>query len=293
MVRHRPLSRFLFPALAAAALLLLLVPEHKAWMWRSRVLSVFRPMLEAASGFRREAAELEVASRSTAGSGGGDVSRVGKNRYEQEIGALRAEIIRLRDENARLRSALPRGRRAERLPEGISADVVTRRVLWGESLWGLNRGDADGVRVGAGVLTGGTVLGRIVAVGPQASSLALLTHRGATLAVRLADSRLTGTLRGVSEREDGRRVCRLSLIKRKPRVRIGEHVVTSGLDGVFPPGLWVGTITRAEKKKTGHWELTVKPAVDFERTAVVRVLTEVPPEVPWPENPFRRKKKTR
>jgi len=56
-------------------------------------------------------------------------------------------------------------------------------------------------------------------------------------------------------------------------VKAGEAVVTSGLGGMFPKGLMLGTVVRADKKDPGLFQtIEVAPSVDFSKIEEVLVL---------------------
>jgi cell shape-determining protein MreC len=124
-------------------------------------------------------------------------------------------------------------------------------------------------------------VGRIVSAGPSAACLALLTHRGVRVAARLAECRADGVLQGTRD-SGSERLCKLTVIAPDLQARAGEHVVSSGLDGSFPPGCWLGDVIAVEQKGNLEWELTVRPACDAARLEAVYVLTDPPAEVPWP-----------
>jgi rod shape-determining protein MreC len=204
-----------------------------------------------------------------------------------EVDQLRAENERLRSELEKLRRAMALIDPAAKLPQGLSAGVIARQNLWVEPMLGLDRGEAEGVRLNAGVLHRGAVLGRIVSVGGHASSVALLTHRGTSLSARLADCRVEGKLEGAQE-SNGEKLCRMLIVSRDANPKVGESVVTGGYDGIFPPGYLMGVVTAIRKTGDFQWELTVRPACVDSAVEVVHVLTGAPPEVPWPAVPKKK-----
>ena len=65
---------------------------------------------------------------------------------------------------------------------------------------------------------------------------------------------------------------------RKDDVRVGDRVVSSGLDGVFPKGLMLGNVSGVIRRTSGIFqEVTVVPLVDFEKIEEVLVVLN-PPE---------------
>ena len=60
-------------------------------------------------------------------------------------------------------------------------------------------------------------------------------------------------------------------------ITIGDRVVTSGIDGIYPKGFVIGTIDRVERGPGTYHEIRVRPAVDFSRLEeVLVVLTPAP-----------------
>jgi rod shape-determining protein MreC len=277
-------SRGVYPALLFAALMLFFVPEAHVEGLRGHLYSALSPVLKAC---RVQRAQVEPASIPVqlAPTPAPETSPAPSGPPAER---LAAQLDLLREENARLRSLINKLGGNETfpgvkyaIPRGTSADVIARKLLWQEPLLGLDKGEADGVQLHAGVLHRGAVLGRIVAVGRNASSMALLTHHGMSIAARLSECRMEGLLRGGTD-EHGEQLCRLSLIGRECAAKAGEQVVTSGFDGAFPPGLWLGEVTAIKKSGDVQWEVTVRPACNENIVETVHVLTGKMPEVPWP-----------
>jgi rod shape-determining protein MreC len=78
--------------------------------------------------------------------------------------------------------------------------------------------------------------------------------------------------------------CRLEFVLRKEDVQVGDAIVTSGMDKVFPKGLPIGTITDvvAETPDMFH-TITVAPHVDFEKLEELLVL-RTPMDRPWEDD---------
>lgn len=296
MRRQATWSHLLFPGLIILALSLFFVPETEVNAMRGRTLSIVSPVLRifkaTSHGEEIIPACINVPMKSADPK---TITEAPKNR-EAELTAQNAMILaRLEEEyarNLRLQSELNRLSSAGAMPQqaSIMAEVMGRRAaLWQEPILALSRGEADGVRLNAGVLHRGAVLGRIISIGAHASCMALLTHRGLSVAARLVDCRVEGVMTGTKE-EGEERICKMSVVGREVDVKLGEHVVTSGLDGTFPSGLWLGTVTAIRKAGDVQWELTVRPACSENVVESVHILTGAPPEVPWPAIPVKQKK---
>ena len=180
--------------------------------------------------------------------------------------ALRVQqAAALETENANLRALLGAS-------ESVSAPTLLARVLY-ESRDAfsrklvLDRGQQAGVRPGQPVIDERGVVGQITRVFPLTSELTLLTDRDQSIAVQLLRNGLRGVVFG-----DGRAL-ELRFMATNVDIQEGDHAVTSGIDGLYPPGLAVGTVTRvqrAEKERFAHVEL--KPAAGVDERIYLLVL---------------------
>lgn len=282
MHRKSALHNLAYPCFICAALLMFLVPAGSVASLRTGLYSILAPLLRMTARSTRSAdplpASISVLDPKTA-------SEKPAANISAEYDRLNAEVVRLREMLQRYSKALQLKDTAPEGPPGIEASVIARKILWQEPLVGLDKGSADGVRPDAGVMHRGAVVGRIVALAPHASSMALLTHRSMSIGARLADSRVEGVLQGQKSGEGSERYCRLLIVAKDLKATVGENVVTSGLDGTFPAGLWLGVVTKITRAGDFNWELTVRPACDENRIESVSVLTVESPEVPWPKAP--------
>ena len=216
-----------------------------------------------------------------------------------ECDALRAEAqetVRLREENARLRREL---RFAERGMAGgrlVACDVLSPG---GASSWRpqlrLSRGEADGIRAGQAVLSPEGLVGRVVETSRTTASVLPICDEASRVAVEIrtgsgvARSILAGRgLRGDRAGESAalRALCisaplAADWIGRTVRVASGDLVFTSGLGSLYPPGIPVGRVQRAEPDETRLWQRAdVVPFADFH--ALRRVFVLVTQEAPGP-----------
>ena len=85
-------------------------------------------------------------------------------------------------------------------------------------------------------------------------------------------NRARGVVRG-----EARDICSLEYVLYRHDLRVGDIVVTSGLDGVFPKGLRIGTISEVTKKNSGIFQdVIVTPFVDFETIEEVLIILSPP-----------------
>jgi rod shape-determining protein MreC len=132
----------------------------------------------------------------------------------------------------------------------------------------LDRGTSQGITEGMAVLARAGVVGRVVAASPNASRVLLLEDPASGVDAIVQRSRARGILEGGS---GGR--FHLKYIKPDEELRIGDTVVTSGFDQIFPRGIALGEIVALRSAPDGLFQTAeVLPAVDFGKLAEVLVL---------------------
>ena len=151
----------------------------------------------------------------------------------------------------------------------ISANVISRdSSLWFRRLI-IDRGSGDGVKRDMPVATAGGVVGRVISLGPNFAMVQVITDKHAGVGAMLQNSRAMGEVRGVGD--DDR--CELKNIKTSENVEVGESVVTTGLDRIYPKGLLIGTVERIEPDPNAPWHrIIMKPAAAVDRIEHVLVL---------------------
>src|SRR5262245_56866756 len=152
-----------------------------------------------------------------------------------ESDALQAERI----ENVRLRRLL---HLEERHPYNLVAASVVARSLdrLGGSLT-IDKGTADGVEPGRAVLTPDGLVGRAERSTPHETRVLTLLNRDCAVAARIERTRVDGVL----EWEFGNQpVLNLRYVSSQEDVKVGDRVVTSGLGGIFPMGIRIGTVAK-------------------------------------------------
>ena len=159
----------------------------------------------------------------------------------------------------------------------VDARVITSPVSNFELSFQVNKGREDGIRKGMPVVAGEGLVGRVVRVSANQSTVQLLTDRDWAGGIKLVGSNEVALAegRGRDNPLDG------SLINPKVKVRRGEDVVTSGLvqSGAYPPGIPVGEVTRVEEAEGGlDQRAEIEPHVDVEHLTFVSVLKWEPPQ---------------
>jgi len=125
------------------------------------------------------------------------------------------------------------------------------------------------------VLSNQGVVGKIIAVSPHASRVLLIDDHNSALDGFDQRSRARGIVAGLVD--DG---LILKYTDRSEDIRAGDPVVTSGLDGIFPRGLLVGTIKYVHREGPGLFlSVSIAPAVEFRGLEQVLIVTQPPPHI--------------
>lgn len=187
----------------------------------------------------------------------------------EENEALQRELAQLREENLQLREALVAGGRLEHIAAMrhefempmLPAELVASDVSpWFRSVL-IDRGRADGVRSGMPVVSEEGLVGLVTATSRGASKTMLLLDRQAAIDGTVQRSRSRGTVRGRGGEE-----LEFEFVAREGDVLMGDVVITSGLDGVYPKGLRLGKVLAVEPSGSRLLRVAVlAPAVDFGR----------------------------
>ncbi len=199
--------------------------------------------------------------------------------------ALQAEAAlaanRLADENRQLRALLDlrptltvKSIAAEVMYE--AADPFSRKVY-------IDRGLAQGVALGSPVITEGGVIGQVTRVYPLSSEVTLLTDRDAAIPLINTRTQLRAAAFGGARQGTA---LELRFVADKTDVQVGDVMHTSGVDGIYPAGLPVATVTLVERQGDGGFakvELALR--VPLDRVRHVLVLEPLRNQLPAPPEP--------
>ena len=198
---------------------------------------------------------------------------------ERAARLLQDEQLRL--ENAHLRQLLALRERTSAKTQSVQLlyeprDRFTHKLV-------IDRGSSDGLRAGNPVIDEQGVVGQITRVFPMVSEVTVLTERDQSIPVEVVRNALRCVAFGGSEPG----TLELHFLAANADVSSGDTVVTSGLDGLYPAGLPVGTIARVERDvKDQFARVIVRPAggVNANATLVVLQVTATPLPAPSRED---------
>lgn len=143
----------------------------------------------------------------------------------------------------------------------------------------IDGGSNDGLEVGMPVVSDQGLAGQLMHVAPRASQIQLIQDKNQEVPVLFVDSGVRGIVHGTGD--DTRLQTRD--LPYTDKIKVGEKVVTSGLDGIYPKGIPVGTVISAVPGETGAYvEVTVEAPKSIGKQDAVLVLMVDPNVKPLP-----------
>ena len=209
---------------------------------------------------------------------------------------------RLRDENAELRAKLLEATQAAQRLEGAAADAARLRRLIGaaerfpgaattaEILYSgrdpfahriiVDKGTRNGVHAGSPVVDESGVLGQVTRAHALVAEVTLLIDKDQAIPVQV----VRNGLRAVAFGGGSSGLLELRFLAANAEIVNGDQLITSGIDGVYPPGLPVAMVTRVERDTANSFaRVFCQPAAGVERGRYVLVLGPDASRPPQPE----------
>ena len=192
---------------------------------------------------------------------------------------LKDQIEQMRLEQVRLREDAVQARRLQTLlafkeqyiAKTVAAQVIgssgsdTSRVVY------IDKGEEDGLKRDMAVMTSDGIVGKIISVLPKVneSQVLLINDQTSGVGAILEKSRLQGVLRGTINGE-----VVLERVMSDEQVPVGETLLTSGGDQIFPKGLPIGTVAKVNSGKDLFLTIKIRPAANLSKLEEVLVLVE-------------------
>jgi rod shape-determining protein MreC len=200
----------------------------------------------------------------------------------EEMKKEKNELTEARLENRRLRSLI--GFKQNVPKPLLPAQVIGKDLTgWFQTLL-LDRGKHDGIEEGMAVLSVQGIVGQIMESSGNFSRVLLITDPNSAVAAMVQRSRARGVVEG-----KGFDTCILKYVHRSEKITQGDPVLSSGLDGVYPKGTMIGTVSRVHRKETELFQdVEIDPSVNFNKLEEVIVVCEkafqeaIPKESPPP-----------
>jgi rod shape-determining protein MreC len=190
--------------------------------------------------------------------------------------AQRHEALAL--ENAQLRRLIGAAERTERRAQPAEVlyagrDPYSLKVL-------LDRGAQHGVAPGSPVIDESGVVGQVTRVHALAAEVTLLTDKDQAIPVQV----LRNGLRAVAFGAGASGMLELRYMAANAEIQNGDRLVTSGIDGAYPPGVPVATVVRVERDASAAFaRIVCEPAAGVQRGRFVLVLAGEPQRAALPQ----------
>ena len=213
---------------------------------------------------------------------------VGLRGIRQQNRDLKAEVERLRMEQAGIMEDARQGKRLQQLLDfkghyiykTVPAQIIGTSGSDLAHVLYIDKGSRDGIKPDMPVITPDGIVGKIKDVFPHTAQLIMISDQTSGAGVLLETLRIRGILRGNSLGQP-----QIVNITPDDRIKPGERVLTSGGDEVYPRGLPVGVVEKTipDPDHDGYVAVVVKPAANLARLEEVLVITEVTDQMPAAE----------
>ena len=196
--------------------------------------------------------------------------RAENRQLKEQIEQMRLEQVRLSEDAAqarRLQSLL--AFKEQYVSKTVAAQVIGTSGSDSSRVVYIDKGENAGIGRDMAVMTADGVVGKVLMVYPSVAQVLLINDQTSGVGVILGNTRLQGVLAGTVNGE-----VTLNGIMSDEQVPVGENVLTSGGDQIFPKGLPVGTVTKVGSGKDLFLSIQIKPAADLSKLEEVLVLVE-------------------
>jgi len=216
------------------------------------------------------------------------------DQLKERVNSLQLELSKARDsanEKERLEALL-------NLKEKSGYEtVVTRVIARDPSVWfntiTIGAGSSSGIELNMPVVTGGGIVGRVVALSPWTAQVMLITDEQAAAGAvvgQLGESNALGPVKGLGTRG----LVEMRFVSGLEKVEVGDQVLTTGQDGIYPAGLSVGEVIEVRHgTATQPHQIYLRPTARLDQLEHVAVLRYHPRQRPAPDQSLPNLDKTR
>jgi rod shape-determining protein MreC len=209
--------------------------------------------------------------------------RAENRQLKEQIEHMRLEQVRLAEDAAqarRLQTLL--AFKEQFISRTVAAQVIGSSGSDHSRIVYIDKGENAGIRRDMAVMTSNGIVGKVLLVYPSVSQVLLINDESSGVGALLEKTRLQGVLRGTANGE-----IVLERVMSDEQVPVGETVLTSGGDQIFPKGLPVGTVAKVGTGKDLFLNIKIKPAADLSQLEEVLVLVEKQERQPTADDPVR------
>jgi rod shape-determining protein MreC len=215
-----------------------------------------------------------------------------QRQIELTLLANQSELLRVENQNLRQLLNLEKEVAYKTIPVEIlfnPSNPISQRVV-------IDRGAEDGLKLGNPIASDSGILGQVVRLYAGSAEVSLLEDRDFAVPVQVARNGLRAAVFGTGRGN----LLELRYLPVASDLEVGDVLLTSGIDGTYPPGFAVAMITRIERnvdKNTANVFCTPVAGINRNRQALALLYDpqwDAKPSTSAPENaPGRRKTRTR
>lgn len=197
--------------------------------------------------------------------------------YISQLEQSLTEMETIRQENDRLKDLLAF---VESMPdyEYVSGSVISHaQGVWFDTFT-INVGRNQGVQKDMPVVTGQGLVGRVTQVGATTSKVSAIIDASMSVSVMVERTRDSGLVRGLLQTGNSTDQLELYYLPADSDLLPGDKIVTSGIGGIYPKSIPVGTVQEVSRSGESDNNALVVPLVDFRRIEEVLVIVGTPQE---------------
>lgn len=191
-----------------------------------------------------------------------------------QIAEIQAEISTLKADNERLKEELDLQATLTDFTYLTGSVIARNPDMWIDQVI-IDRGSSDGLEIGMSVMSNNGLAGRVTDVNPTSSKVTLLTTTDDTAVLTsaeiiLEDETIFGVINGY---DTNRNQLIMDQIIAESDIELGTDVVTSGMGGLVPRGLLVGTVAEVALDSHGLGQrVFIEPATNFKDIRYVTII---------------------
>ena len=238
------------------------------------------------------AAPVQSATSKVSGASSGLISQiinfrstaVANEQLRTQLASTELELRKAREsalENERLRGLL--NLKEKTGYEQINARLIARDAsVWFNTVT-IDQGSSSGVAINMPVVTPEGIVGRVIAVSPWTAQVMLITDEKAAAGAvvgQLGESGAMGSVRGLGTSG----LVEMRYVSGLQKVEVGDYILTTGQDDIYPPGLNVGEVVEVHHgSATQTHQIHIRPSARLDQLKEVAVLLYHPPQRPAPD----------
>ncbi len=194
---------------------------------------------------------------------------------KEQVDALSQQVRELedyKDENERLRQLLALKTNTQDM-DMVGCEIIAKDPGNWFHTFTVDKGSHDGIQVDDSVVSGQGLVGKVTEVGPNWAKVLTIIDSNSSVGAMISRTQDFAIIDGeLSLADKGQ--CKLNYITQDSSlVVVGDAVVTSGLGGVYPAGLLIGTVSEIKSDALGYSQYAIiDTSVDFERIREVMII---------------------